>query len=425
MKATEAAVGSLEKQTATSADAITKRFFSMHQAAAAFLGAFTVGGGILAFKSFVGDIFEAQENFKTFSTSLSNAKQSVFQLAGEVLGFNVALKDTSTILDNIRQVSEKAKTGSAGWLGILGSALWGTTSLGKLESLLHTTAAVLDKANPPGEATGYNFGPNDARTYGPQLPKGRYAAEGSPYAPLATKIALPPNLADPIRDFGIAVDQSLIKARELGDYIGGREDGLPSMAEAFGEIWVEDVTGKVQASISVFEDMRQQLTAVNFVFDLLNQGISTFASILTNAFSGAGANFRQGMSEILKSVSQMAFVYALWNVALGIMASTGYGAAALQGTPHQFFMAAAKFAAVGAAAGLAARAGGHAGSEGAGGGSAAGASATGAASAPASGPSYSWSFNIEGNVLSQESFVRDLMLWSKRALADGAAGGAL
>jgi len=135
---------------------------------------------------------------------------------------------------------------------------------------------------------------------------------------------------------------------------------------------------KVTAEAKPFEEMilqaEKHFTKAQFAAEAMTMGIEAMAAAMTEALVGGGKSFREAMADMMKSLAQMAFVYALWNLALGIMASTPWGAAIGLGPPSTYFKAAAAFGVVGVAAAGAARAlgSGAAASSGSGGGAATG-----------------------------------------------------
>lgn len=170
----------------------------------------------------------------------------------------------------------------------------------------------------------------------------------------------------------------------------------------------------------------QHLVGQKIAYTAIGVGLKTVGAGLANLIIQGGKG-KDMFAGILKSIAQSMFVMAAEYVAYGIAASTVIGAATLGGTPAQFFKAAALFAGVGTLAALGAKAVGGAGQQAAGGaGGGGGGGELGLApTAPARAVPNNLTIIIQGNVIGQEQYVRQLVVDVQQALSRGAGGGSL
>lgn len=405
VKAVEQQIGSLEKQTKGTADIFMARMTNMRSAAAAFLGTFTIAGGILAFKSFVTSLFEAQGNFKAFADSADKTQKSIFRLVGDVLGLNQALADTATVLDKIREMNEEARGSDPGMLGILWRALWGSTSVGQIELMLKAAAAVAGRgatmgpAAPAGIGSEPRYNPTGdaaAKTFAEQKQTILESAQGLSDYNLAALEAGKLN-----RD----LYQTAIMAATGFDDLGEKIEETTINEEAFCE------PSRWQRWKTSFEDalskMAESLTTVNLAMDIAIGGAQAFAGSLATGILEGGLTWKSMIADMLKSIGMLLMSWG----ALGlVMAYFGYG----PGLKASAIAFAAGTAALVAARQLSPR-GGVEGSP---------AGAFGGAAVAGGGNSYAINVTVEGSS-NPDMTGRRVALAVKRALADGAAGGAL
>jgi hypothetical protein len=347
-----------EKTGGIALDKIEERFLSLRHIAGAVLGGFTVAGAISSLKSFETAILNSTENFKFFSEQLDRAPSQLSKLIDSLIGLNDILAAASVYIEAIG--NGIAKLGETK-IGVMLRYMWGNTTAGEMIDVFKLGAKYL-------EATGQ--APQSA-FIGPLLPKG--FDSNNIYDP--TKKKPKGNLAPYGGQDVYGPKQPWMEPKVLEEYPKWLEDttkhidaltdstaNLNDKSGKMGETWDKLVKGlgpqlpKLTEYQKQLKGIAEQCDKVHFAFDAMTIAVQTMASILTNAFAGAGQSVRDALAGMMKSLAQMAFAYALWNVACAIMSSTGIGAIATQGTPHQFLMAAAAFGAVGVAAGLASRA---------------------------------------------------------------------
>lgn len=130
---------------------------------------------------------------------------------------------------------------------------------------------------------------------------------------------------------------------------------------------LDQIPKKIEPLPGVFEEARKsfadligdwlaQLDPAMAKFDLFMTAMQAVGNAIASAFLESGVTAREAVADLLKTIARVAITYALIFAAAGVAASTGLGSALLVGTPHQFFHAAALFAAVGVGAGLASKA---------------------------------------------------------------------
>ena len=188
--------------------------------------------------------------------------------------------------------------------------------------------------------------------------------------------------------------------------LGFSEDEARAKMESFG-ITLSRVSTAIIPSFS--EQMAQlvhSFSLANFEMAAFQSAAEAMGTALADSLAGVGQG-KQGMADLMLSISRMAFVFALMNVAFAVMSSTGVGAIVAMGTPTQFGKAAALFGAVGIAAGVAARAMGAGGAD-SGTASTGGAAAAAGASAGGGGRTEHWEVNFNGPTFgfNQAAFVR-------------------
>jgi hypothetical protein len=352
-------VSTTAKNAAGPLAALTSRMFNLRTAAVALLGTFTLGGLVLGLKNFIADIYRAAPGFKDFQTAVQGATSSLTSFIAQAIGASRTLDSLTTILNSVRTGVEAVKRIAGGeTVGNLWRFMWGLTPIGKVERMLELTASVLNRAGVGG--------PGGPQTGGAPLGSAGVGAIGGlgfldvPAAPGA-KRRPGPYIAQAIR-----IPESLDTLGPLHDLLVDLFQPIEEVALGFESINDEmakmsvqnipELSKTVPEFKSVFDELAQSLRMTNLEFEALTLASHEMGSELASAIAGTGASFREAVVDILTSLSRLAFTYALMNVAFGIMASTGAGAALLAGTPSTFFKAAAKFAAVGIAAGLAARA---------------------------------------------------------------------
>lgn len=406
VKAVEQSIGSLQRQTDTTAGAFTQRMFSMRSAAQAFLGGFTLAGAIVGLKNFTTEIAKTDTAFLQFSESVKTANRAVQDFFRPFVheALLMAANGINAIGSAFGQFFATFKSGYDA-LGAKGKAafwtltalLGGKTGSGFAKSMLGMGGDT--RAEAPGDLYG-PFGPG----YGPQRPDTRYDLEGRPFAPAAQRIDEGVN----IKEFGY-IDELRRKIDELTGSKLHLDEALAAMPEGLKDYIT---TGAEEATPAL-----RDLTAE---FEAATAGAQAFGSAMASAMFQAGTSLKEAMGDAMMSLAQTMTAYALASLAIGAIASTPWGFA-IFGPPAQYFHAAAVFgvAAAGAfaaASALGARRGGGAV------GSSAGAAGGAAAAAPGGGNNYSIYVTVEGSS-NPEMFGRRAALSIKRALADGAAGG--
>lgn len=411
VKAVEQQVGSLEKQTRTTADVFTARMFNMKNAATAFLGTFTIAGGVLAFKSFLTSIVESQENFKRFSETAAATQKSLFKMVGDMTGLNQALGDMATILERINAMN--AGDSEPGKLGILWKFLWGQTDIGRVEAIINRVAqaaAVGTTQGPPAPAGIGNYG------YDPDAPQKARDAAAKTFAEQKQAIL---EGAQSLSDYNLAALEAGKLNRELYESSIMAASGFEKLDEKIEETNIDEEAlvnpDKWQKFKTAFKDaineMVPDLTLVGAAINSAQAAIDGMSSALIQGFKEGGLTFKKIISGILEAVGQMLIYLGSAAVIKGIFTYNAAEAAA----------GAAAIAIGGAALALSSRWG--AGSEGV----APGLGGNGFAASPAiagGGNTYNITNIIEGSG-NPDAVARSVVKYIKRATADGAGGGAI
>lgn len=408
-KNSASAVRELGEETKRSSDVFTSRFFNMKNAATAFLGTFTLAGGIVAFKSFVTSIFQAQENFQAFATATEKTQRSMFRLVGDVVGMNQALADMATILDKIRAMSDDTRGEDGGTLGILWKAFWGTTTVGRIEAMLRAVAGYIGQSEPMGPPLPPGF---DNRI--PYNPTGDAASK----AFSEQKQTILEN-AQSISEYNLAALEAGKINRELYESSIMAASGFQEEGEAIADLSDELETvvnpSTWQKFKTAFKDAINEivpdLTLMGAAISSAQAAIEGMSSALVQGFKEGGLTFKKIISGILEAVGQMLVYLGSAAVIKGIFtynaAEVGAGLAAI--------------AIGGAAISLAAKWGSSSDP------APAGFGGEGFGASPAlagGGNTYNIGVTVEGSS-NPEATGRRVALAIKRALADGAAGGSL
>lgn len=384
----------LETQTKGTADVFTARMFNMRTAAMAFLGAFTIAGLIQAFKGFIAEVFKASTAFHEFQAQSSAAFKNLTKLAVEVLPVNESLSAMTAWLERIsgamvllKGVAEKTETG---WMWRL---LWGAIPGSQILQMLDLLGKAIDKAAP------------GLRTLG--KPE---------YIPRAVRLPEGDQWMQPMSEHRELTENAILGDMELADSLNtvarAHRNWINTVEEG-GRVVEENITNKIDESTFAFQRHVE-------VVALWQQTLAGGLSLIGHAIGDSGLTARRALAMLLQQMSQMAFSFAAMHIAAAIGATTFLGAAITGGSTAQHKAAAAKWFGVGAVtAALAGHYGGSGGRE-------SGATAYGGGTEIRGAvPSYNITFNVEGNVIGNEDFARQNAIWIKRALADGAAGGAL
>jgi hypothetical protein len=407
--------------------AVVAQMFSLRRAATALLGGFTLAGIILQLGNLAKQLITNTALFKemkevaedlwrefalgeTAIDQFMRKQQSAFKDAGldstlgsiEKLQLIVgAYQRTVAAIDAINKQSIKTLA-DAGKLIALRSDLAETQA--RLMEAFRKFATAAQQQTPFEDFRLDQFTDLFEAAFGVRLP----TAITATVKPLEMAVRLMEELNEEARQLPLHIQEWEFPfgARGFEPPGGGLSDpgeDLPGIGDFYGSDFQKSLLG-IQAT------MNETTLAAN----AMAIGFEHAAGAIAAAFAGISGSLRQALHQMFLTLSQMAFVYALWETAMGIAVSAGGISAAVFGDARQHFRAAATFAAVGAAAGLAARAFG--------GGEAVG----GGAPAPAAPNQTSRVQNItvifEGNVASDE-WMRGAVIDIQKALADGAGGG--
>ncbi len=120
---------------------------------------------------------------------------------------------------------------------------------------------------------------------------------------------------------------------------------------------------------AAFLNFKKSASVAQAKFQSFQVAVAGVSNAVAESLFKGGKGMKKAIAEMLLDMAKLMITYAVMNVALGMLASTGYGQLFLGGTAKQFFTAAAKFAVVAAIAGAgsAALGGGGGGGEGEGG----------------------------------------------------------
>lgn len=179
-----------------------------------------------------------------------------------------------------------------------------------------------------------------------------------------------------------------------------------------------DVTPKFSEGQIAISDFADTLDRTQLFMEAFTLALNQLGDALATSLVEGGSNLKKAIANILKDLARMFITYGLAQLALGIMASTPWGAAVL-GEPSGYFRAAAAAFAVGIAAGVASRAvSGTGGGSGGGGRSGGG---RGLALAGAGG-GQSVTIVIQGSLIGTDpdNLARDLRKLMRTAEAEGA-----
>lgn len=411
-----AALGRLDGSSDKLSKAFEHRLFGMREIARAVLGGFGVAGAIEGFRELGLAVLTSQEHFVQFQQAVSRVSSTVVHDLGDIFSVDKSLESIATILDAITIGLDKLKSGSAGTLGLVWEALWGQTPIGQVQQMLDMAAALikltmgsaLNELTLPETMQGGAGGPiqevidfitpflQKLHDFGQQFPNELAVAVGA----IGEVI---PFVEEKVTDLDAGLD-ALVEPSRWQKF----KDGLRA---AFSLIVtdIERVKDEIQRA---FPDMERVTTAVAFGFLALQAAAQSFAQTLVTGLEQGGLTFKRILSGMLDAIGQMLIYIGAAMVAKGIFT---YNA-------HEAVLGLAAMAAGSAAIALSKRWGaGGSNSPVPSGLGASGSASAGAAPAPA-GPQIT--FQIEGNVIATEQWMRQQAIWIKRALADGAAGGA-
>lgn len=154
----------------------------------------------------------------------------------------------------------------------------------------------------------------------------------------------------PLQFYAEAVSNIMNEMEALGFSTGE----INSRLREFG-IEVVQAANQTPTFLQSLAELLEGMNTAQTAAQMMVQTFQALGNAIATALLDSGVTMRQAVVEVLKQLARMAIIYALMFTAAGIVASTGYGAAILGGSPAQFFKAAAAFAAVAVAAGVAAK----------------------------------------------------------------------
>ena len=98
--------------------------------------------------------------------------------------------------------------------------------------------------------------------------------------------------------------------------------------------------GALDALQPTFEQLTSQLSAMDLALQANVEGFTQMATAAIMSALAGEKSWKQAINQLAKSMVAMNLGYMIQNIAMGIMASTGAGSAIVGGTPPQFFAAA-------------------------------------------------------------------------------------
>lgn len=385
-------------QTKTTADAFEHHMFSMRSAAGALLGTFTVAGGILAFKDFLGSLVEATENFPKFTSAVHSAKTAIVEFYSAVLNVNQTVGDLTKLTNVVTHMfsTVKAATSEGGPLGAMWQFLWGQTAVGAIQNMLHSLTGVIEKVAPSLTA-----GPEQPTTESVQGSAGLQGFGVANFLQMTTSA---------FAQMKILAVESASLFRDNAGAAALADDAVEDLNSSIDELVRPSRWQQFKTEVrDAFSEVAMGMTTVNLMVDLIVGAVQQFTNEIAQGFSGAGMTFRKFVADMLMYIGRLLLA---WGALALVTAYFGYGPG---------YKAAGVAFAAGIAAMAASRAIGGSGQNA--GGDAAGGGYAGAGVAPPSAPSYAITIVNTGTVVSKEEWTRGVIIDIKQALADGAGGG--
>jgi hypothetical protein len=247
----------LGKQTKETADVVTERMFSMRHAVTAFLGTFTIAGGVYALKGFVEDAIRANKEFATLSVSAEHFQKSMAGAAGHIFAINESVPGMISWLDRFSNFLDKA-------------------------SKLH---AQLD-------AGGIPMGGGPGEMFGPPAPPGYGNAGYDPDHPAAGFIG-PPGPAG----YGNRSDQMYINGRLANLTKATRiDDGdLQAMSHAWPEIPDAEALDRWNAALDLQERQNEYWEKSGEIIKDLTERYQQYGSVASAAGDAVAAAAQSGI----------------------------------------------------------------------------------------------------------------------------------
>lgn len=323
-------------RTTAPLDAITHRMLNLRSAAVALVGSFSLAGIIFGLKNLAESIVKSDEAFKDLSISASHVKDEFFAVSRNALGVHEGLQEATTWADRfagalhaIRRAQEEHPAAAAmAREGFIGAVLFGIPGASGIAAGIRSIGSAWDTVFAEDIAAAKEGAPTPAQRV-PETFPGRLGKSSVILPPLARRLP-DVQFSDELRDTWTDMAQPVL---EIGQ-------GWETAADAIDRIQESDIKGMADQ----FHDMSVGL-------ELLVDSLSAVGAVIGTMVANGG-NAKELFADVMKGLAVSMWARSLEYVAYGIASSTGIGAVSLQGTPAQFFAAAAKFAAAGTAAGL-------------------------------------------------------------------------
>jgi hypothetical protein len=334
--------GAESQKSAKHTELLTSRMFNLKNAVTAALGGFTIAGAILSLRNIATDALRASDNFAAMDQSMGRAYNSLLKTLGVFVDLDATVKSTSIYLDTIANTLDRFKTSGPGKLW---EYLWGNTTAGELMALYNAGAKYLEAAGLSATpATPVESPPNLGQPTGRARHASAYQLAGSPYAPAAIKLDLPPNLADQVREYGNAITgatDAFSRFREVHGFgPGGEGTGegqVPDLwlQEAGG---IEDVTEKFKGMNKAILDATTAFSDFGIIAPAVLDAVSAAAS--AGVISATTAARLQEAILAAQSIMQGKIELAK---AVAAYAAHDYHGATLHGVAAGLFFSAAAF----------------------------------------------------------------------------------
>lgn len=313
-------------------DALTHRMFSLREAATAFLGAFTIGGGVLAFKSFVTGIYESSPAFHNLEEALKSTKSEFNDFARAALGADQAVSDLAAVMNAVGHGIQEAKGATVAGGGLILKAMFGNTPIGQVieaftlaNQLLHGTAqaaragALAEPPPTPAQKLPEDLWTDILRHTGTLPHFARRLDE-------QTEVGKEPFGDQWFENMGVAAQ----KVIEIGE-------GFETIAENASHV-SESNLGPVTEDL---KDLSAEMEVATSIAQAFGAGVSS-------ALFEGGKSFKEAIGEQMMALSQMLTGLAVTELVLAAIGSTPWGAAMVGPAPKHLHNAAV--AAAGAAA---------------------------------------------------------------------------
>ena len=374
----------------TTAQTVTGKFFNMRGALLRLAGAFGVIGLVtslaVGLSRLVTDLITSTTWFKNLKDAVTDwwmelvkGEDALGRMARKMkdLTGGTGIKSVAESLDSLRELVTKRGE----LIGTMGSSdpllmKAAVADVKQFNIAINESIAKLEKlgftAKEISQLTGAAFTPGVSPAAAPSG-GGKPGKTAAPAVDLWSVLGIP-SPQEFGRQFGVLQDAAALLREqwhgggmELQMYLTGianLKEGLEALqlpAEAVAQIMenfgftVEEIvsSGDLHELSAGIDEVTQNLTFQMAQMEAFQAISSGFANAVASAFFDAGVGMKKAIASMLRDLARVFLIKSLENLAIGIMASTPWGAAMGLGPPAPYFKAAGLFAGLAVAAGAA------------------------------------------------------------------------